>query len=168
MEQSPMRMMKFHVPDDPALLAVLGTISLCHSHLDHVLRMMIKTLTEVTVEEALDATVFEGSASLRNRIKKLAKRRLGDGTALVQLQALLERCRRATEYRNDLIHSIWAQDADGGDAAVRTGDHDWKPLPTIDELDALSDELRSLAYELNTARLDGFLSEALSKDNESK
>ena len=156
-----MNMMTFHVPDDSELLAALGTVSLRHSHLDHILRMTIKTLTDVTVEEALDATSFEGSATLRRRVARLAKQRIGEGEALVKVQALLERCRRATQTRNDLIHSIWAADIDGTDAAVRTDNHGWKPIPTIDELETLSHEIRCLTAELNAARLGGFLSESL-------
>lgn len=153
-------MMMFHIPEDRELLAALGIITLRHSHLDHILRMTVKTLSEVSIEQAKDATAFEGSGVLRHRIRKLAKRRLGEGAALIQLQALLECCRRATEKRNILIHNIWAQELDG-EPKVQTQNHKWEPLPTIDELNALSTELSSLASELNNARLDGFLSQAL-------
>lgn len=152
-------MMTFHIPD-AKILEALGTITLRHGHLDHVLRMTVKTLGEVSVQQALDATAFEGSAALRERIRKLAKAKLGEGNALLQLQALLERCRRATEKRNDLIHSIWARELDG-DPKVRTNDHVWKPIPTIEQLNALSTELEFLTGELNSARLEGFLSPAI-------
>ena len=153
-------MIMFHIPENPKILEALGTITLQHGHLDHILRMTIKTLGEVNVQQALDATAFEGSAVLRERIRKLAKLKLGEGNALLQLQALLERCRRATEKRNDLIHNIWARELDG-DPQVRTKDHNWKPIPTIDELEVLSKELGLLINELNSARLDGFLSKAI-------
>ena len=156
------RMMTFHVPEDQDLLVTLGIITLRHSHLHHILRMTVKTLAEVSVEQALDATARQGSAELRQRIRKLAKMRLGEGNALIQLQALLERCRRVTEWRNDLVHSIWAQELDG-DAKVRTEDHKWKPIPTIDELNALSTELLSLTDELSNARSEGFLAQAIER-----
>jgi len=131
-----------------------------HAHLDHILRMTVKSLGEVSVQQALDATAYEGSATLRERIRKLAKLRLGEGSALLQLQALLNRCKRVTEKRNDIVHSIWARELDG-DPQVRTEDHGWKPIPTIDELNTLSAELKLLISELNIARLEGFLSEAI-------
>jgi hypothetical protein len=114
MEGSTDRMVTFHIPEDPALLAAFGTVGLRHSQLDHMLRMTIKSLSGVSIPEAMDATMFQGSKMLRSRITKLAKSRLGEGKAFIQLQALLERCRRATEKRNALIHNVWAREM-GGD-----------------------------------------------------
>jgi hypothetical protein len=154
-------MMMFHVPDDPALLASFGEVALRHEHLSHILRMTIKTLSGVEVNEALDATAFDGASQLRERVRKLAKQRLGEGQALIKLQALVERCRRATEKRNEYVHSVWAQELDG-EAKRRDGNQEWLPLPTVGELHALSQEFLALTHELNHARLEGFIFEALS------
>jgi hypothetical protein len=97
-------MMVFHVPEDPEWLKAFGRVSVVHTHLDHIMRMLIKSLANVTVEVALNATDTEGSAVLRDRIKKLAKQRLGEGAALLGVQDIVERCRRVTERRNSLIH----------------------------------------------------------------
>jgi hypothetical protein len=156
----PPLMMYPNVPDDPALLAALGRVALHHAHLDNALRMTIKTLGGVSVQEALDATAFDGSRSLRERIRRLAKKQLGDGPALIKLQALLERARRVTEERNDLLHGPWASILDGG-MQMRTADHKWKQLPTVGELGALEIEIVTIAAELNEARLEGYLFEAL-------
>ena len=155
------RIMMFHIPDDPKILEILGIISLRHAHLDYILRMTVKSLGGVTIRQALDATAFEGSGALRERIRKLAKRKLGESKAFIQLQALLEQCRRATEKRNGHIHNIWAHELDGDHPQVRTNDHEWKPIPTIEELNALATELSFLTDEINAARLKGFLAEAL-------
>lgn len=72
-------MMIFHIPEDKELVAAYGELSLLHEHLDHVLRMTIKTLARLEVNEALDATVHDGSWRLRECIGKLAKQRLGEG-----------------------------------------------------------------------------------------
>ena len=45
----------------------------------------------------------------------------------------------------------------------RGPDNNWHPVPTVDELKALANQTWLLTDELNTARLDGFLSEALAK-----
>jgi hypothetical protein len=124
--------------------------------------MTIKTLARLEVGEAVDATAYDGSRQLRERIRKLARQSLGEGQPLLKLQALLERCRRATDRRNDLMHSIWAKELDG-EPLRRGSDHNWHPLPTVEELQALAKELCHLTEALNTARLDGFLSEALAK-----
>lgn len=153
-------MMMFHVPDDAAVLAAFGEVALRHEHLSHILRMTIKTLAGLEVDEALDATAFDGASLLRDRVRKLAKQRLGEGQALLKVQALVERCRRATERRNEYVHSVWAQELDGG--AMRRDGSRWLPIPTVAELQALSQELLALTQELNHARLEGFIFEAIS------
>jgi hypothetical protein len=45
--------------------------------------------------------------------------------------------------------------------ALGTKEHAWKPIPTIEELNALSTELELLTSELNRARSEGFLSAAI-------
>ena len=76
-------MAAFHIPEEPKLLEALGKIALRHAHLDHILRMTTKTLGEVSVQQALDATAFESSSALRDRIRKLAKSKLGEGSAFL-------------------------------------------------------------------------------------
>ena len=158
-------MIAFHVPDDATLLAAFGEVALRHEHLNHILRMTIKTLARLRPDEALDATAYDGSRQLRDRLRKLASQRLGEGEALLKLQALLERCRRATERRNELMHGIWAKELDG-EPMRRGQDQRWHPLPTAEDLKALANEIWVLTDELNSARLDGFLSEALAKRGE--
>lgn len=154
--------MLFHVPEDKELLAAYGELSLRHEHLTHILRMTIKSLADLEITEALDATAYDGAAKLRDRIKTLARQRLGEGEPLLKLQALLERCRRATEKRNDFIHSVWGKEVDG-EAFRHTNDHRWHPLPTVEELSSLGNEILVLTNQFNEARLMGFLAEALAK-----
>jgi hypothetical protein len=44
---------------------------------------------------------------------------------------------------------------------IRGEDHDWKAIPTADTLNELAAEIFELAREINAARLEGFLAEAL-------
>jgi hypothetical protein len=154
------RMIYFALPDDPELLAKVGAIALRHAHLDRALTMTIKTLAGLSAEQAVDATSRTGSGELRARIRKLARSRLGEGKALLMVEAILERCRRATKRRNEIMHNIWARELDG-ESVTHTDTHEWRPLPTIDELLDLEITLDSLVYELNHSRLEGFLLEAL-------
>jgi hypothetical protein len=156
------RMIGFYIPDDPLLLAAVGTVSICHGHLDHSLKMMIKTFADVSVQETLDALAFESSSNLRDRIRKLARQRLGEGQALVKVQAFMGRCKRVTDKRNELIHSLYAHEDDVG-PMVGAHDGTWGDLPKVKDVDLLALEITSLARELNTARLRGFIHEALSK-----
>ena len=133
------KMMALDLPNDSELLAAFGEVALRHEHLTHILRMTIKTVVDLEVDEALDATTYDGSSQLRERIRKLARQRLGEGKPLLKLQALLERCRRATDKRNDLIHNIWAKELDG-EPFRRSTDHTWQAIPTVKELKALAQE----------------------------
>jgi hypothetical protein len=73
----------------------------------------------------------------------------------------LERARRATEKRNDLLHSLWAVELDVG-AVMQTEDDQFGPVPPLQELEAVADEILSVAKDLRDARLDGgFLQHAL-------
>lgn len=155
-------MMMFHIPEDSNLLAAYGELSLRHEHLTHILRMTIKTLARLEVSEALDATAYDGASRLRERIKTLARQRLGEGEALLKLQAILEQCKRVTEKRNELIHSVWGKELDG--EPFRRGiDHVLQPLPTVEELKKVGAEILRLTESLNKARLEGFLAESLLK-----
>ena len=152
--------MMFHVPSDKDLLAAVGEVALRHEHLNHILRMTIKTLARLEVEEAMDATAYDGSAQLRECIKKIARQRFGEGEPLLKLRALLDRCRRATERRNELVHSVWGRELDG-EPARKVSTNDWGPLPTAPELHDLGEDIMRVTAELNEARLGGFLHEAL-------
>jgi hypothetical protein len=134
------RMISPHLPVDPEFLRAFAQLTIAHAHLDHMLRMTVKTVADVSIGQALDATKYDGSRALRERIRKLARQSLGASRALVLLQALLQRCERATARRNEFVHNIIAKELDG-DVFVMTDDNQWKPLPTAPELDAVRDEV---------------------------
>lgn len=150
----------FHVPSDVRLLAAFGEVALRHEHMNHILKMTIKSLTDVTPAEAIAATMFESSTQLRERVRKIARKRLGEGTALVKLQAIVANCKRLTEKRNELVHGLWARELDG-EAHVRDAYGEERPLPTVEDLKDLARELEQLTNHLNFERLEGFLKTAL-------
>ncbi len=154
------RMIYYAIPEDQAILAKVGAIALRHSQLDHALVMTIKSLAGLTVNQAVDALSRTGSAELRQRVRKLARQRLGEGQALLKVEALIERCGRATSKRNELLHSVWARELDG-EHVMTHEQHGWVPLPSEEQLLELEITLESLVYELNHVRLQGFLREAL-------
>ncbi len=156
------KMMMFHVPQDQELLAALGEVTLRHEHLNHILKMTIKSLAGLSPAEAIDATMYDGSRQLRERIRKIARQKLGEGEPLLKLLALLTRAGRMTEKRNQLIHGIWAKELDG-DPQVMGAPGVLRPLPSVDELKGLAEETEALTNELNLARLEGFLKVALNE-----
>ena len=153
------------LPKDHELLALIGTVAIRHGQLDYVLRMTVKSIAGLSIAEAVDATERQGSRDLRERIRKLAKQKLGEGQALCRLDAgFFTRARRATDTRNTLLHGLWASELDGRDV-VRHDSKEWGDIPSIADLQKLADELVKIAEELNDARLDpdGFLKKALAK-----
>ena len=49
------------------------------------------------------------------------------------------------------------------DPVIRGDDHTFRPAPQLADLDAVADELATVASELKDERLHGFLKEALSQ-----
>jgi hypothetical protein len=154
-------MIYLHIPDDPAVVAAIGRIALRHGQLDYILRMTIKTLGGLSIQDALDATARLGSRDLRERIRKLARQRLGEGAPLLRLEAVLQRAAKATDRRNHLLHTLWAHELDGAPVIRDENDHSFKAISAPQELDAVANSLAEITAELNAARLDGFLSMAL-------
>jgi hypothetical protein len=109
------------------LPAAIGRVGVRHGQLDFILRMTIKSICEISPKEARRATARVMSSKLRERVESLAKKRFGDGPALLRLQALLERCRRTSEERNKLLHGVFARELDGSDLSMEDGDPG--PLP---------------------------------------
>jgi hypothetical protein len=151
----------FHVPENPDFLQGVGKVTICHAHLDYALRMCIKSLAGLSIEEALDATELEGSRALRERIRKLARTRLGEGPPLLKLQALMKRCGDLTTKRNEITHHIIAMSEKWPVAFHRLPDHSWQTLPSAMEVEKLAGEITAAANELNHARLSGWLALAL-------
>jgi hypothetical protein len=149
------------LPDDHQVLAGIGKIALRHGQLDYGLKMAVRSLAGITIREAIDATARQSSRELRDRVRRLARKRFGEGDVLVRLDAILERSRRATESRNELLHGLWAIELDGG-PVMRTHGHEFRPIPPVAELEAVADDLAQIAKDLNFARLEGFLRDALS------
>jgi hypothetical protein len=150
------------LPSDEKVLAAVGKIALRHGWLEDGLKMAVKSLTGVTPKEARLATKQLPSRELRRKVHQLARKRLGEGEALVRLDAILERARQATERRNALIHSLWAHELDGDPVMQTRGDDQFGPIPTLQELEATADEIADVAKDLRDARLDGgFLQHAL-------
>src|SRR5690349_10431417 len=100
-------MASYGLPKDAKILSAIGVVALRQGQLDNALKMLVKTLANVTREEALDATAMQGGRELRERVRRLAKQRLGEGPALVKIDALLSRARVSTDERNEVLHSFW-------------------------------------------------------------
>jgi hypothetical protein len=144
------------LPGDGELLKAAGRVALAHGQLELMLRMTIKSLSGLTVREALDATQRTKNWELRHEILRLFNGKTADPTLRLKLKAILGRCEQVSDDRNRLLHNAWALAADG--SVVMKGDkHAWGPAATVSDLDTLAEDIASIVNELNEVRLSGFI-----------
>lgn len=165
------RFIVFHLPDTPELLAAIGKVSLRHAHLDHQLRLLIKTLARVSVATARLATMGYMSRKLREEALRLGRQEMrGNGRALLQLQALLNECKLVSEERNDLIHGICAREVNAdavsddemfGEMMMLDESLRERPMPTTEQLEDLQQRIGALVNRINEERRHGFIAEAM-------
>src|SRR5215510_12067037 len=115
------RIMYFRRPE-PWTLRAVGDVALSAAYLEHILKMTIKSVSGISVKDALAELAFKTGEKLRARVLDTARRELGAGDAVVQLEALLERAESAARKRNDYVHGIWAQELDGPHMIRSDGD----------------------------------------------
>lgn len=136
--------------------AALGVVAIRHGHLEYILKMTVKSLCGLSIEEALKETNKLNAARLRKRIESEAQAILKEGDTLEWLIEMLRRSWQASDLRNTVIHNIWAKELDGP-LLMQNDDYTWRPAPTVQELQLLSDEIQAITKEINTSRLDGKL-----------
>jgi len=152
-------MMMLAIPDDPELLAAIAMVAIAHGHHELILKRTLKTLNDWPLADADAGTKFWSVSRVRDCIEEDATRRLGGNSPeVVQIVDILARSEALSNRRNDLMHGIWGRELDGGDRHL--GDEGWT-LPTASALRELAAQLSTLTNELNAARLDTWLAEAL-------
>ena len=147
------------LPQHPGLLEALGRLAVAHTHLELILRYTVKTISGVSVRDALDATSGARISDVRRRIKKLFVQKKSPESEVVKLDALLNRARLLSEARNDFLHSAWSQTEAGEAVRKREEDHQWVLAPSKEDVDTVTVKIMELAGEINNARLHGFIYE---------
>jgi hypothetical protein len=105
---------EFYVPDDD-ILRELGLLQIRHSHLDHTLRLAIKRMLGISIDDQGYWNETRGmSKGLRERARELiAERYRDDQETAGILNKVLDDAESATALRNRLLHSVWVKAADG-------------------------------------------------------
>jgi hypothetical protein len=145
------------IPTDESLLAAVGRVAIAHAHLDNVLRMTIRSILGMSVNEALDETFRVGSAKLRERIRHEVRSKLRDKERR-RLDAILKRAEEATEKRNVILHGLWTEPVGTAEKYIRRDDKTFGPQPTVDDLKSLLDEVCAVTKELDEDRHGGLVS----------
>jgi hypothetical protein len=156
-----------NMPPDEKLQAAVGRVVIRHGQLDHTLRMLLKSIDDITLEEAWSRTRSMTSGLLGQCVRRAAKAALGEADAFKQLDALLVEAAGATDERNKLMHALW--DIGGSsEQQYRPRGGPREAVPTVLQLDALASRLEVAAEQLNDARRHGFLKEAIEQKRPAK
>jgi hypothetical protein len=152
-------MISLGLPKDPAVLVAIGKVAIRHGQLDHGLKLTIRSIRGISVEQALTDTKRKSPHQLRALVEEHARDRYGEAPILVRIRELLHKSRQATDYRNSVLDDFWAAEPDGAPIHVPEGHP--MALPRVAELEAVAENLFSVVKELDHERHRGLLREAV-------
>jgi len=145
---------EFYVPDDD-ILRELGRLQVRHSHLDHTLRLAIKRMLGISIDDPGYWNETRGMAKeLRDRARKLIAERYSDDDNMAgTLNQVLDDAEVATTQRNRLLHSVWMK-APGGEPVLHDRDNTLKmhvgfKLPSVGEVASVSERVERIQRVLN-------------------
>ena len=150
------------LPTDPLLLASVGKVAISGAKLEYVVRLTIKTVAGLGLSEARNETKLETFGKLRSKLKKIAKERIPNEEVRAKLEEILKTAGVAVDRRNRLIHDI-SYYTKQGKFFLKQDNEPARPYPTEAEINKIASDLLKIANELNGARKDGFIFEALPK-----
>lgn len=140
-------------PDN--ILRELGRIQVLHSHLDHTLRLAIKRIRGIAIDdlEYWAATDYM-SAGLRNRVLELVSETYKDDAETANtVRAILARHEEVTLFRNKVLHSVWMT-WPGGQEVLHDRDKQLEQHvnylpPTLNDLVSLGDQIKQVQATLD-------------------
>jgi hypothetical protein len=144
-------MIEFYMPNQNILMGV-GRIVIRHGHLDHVLRLAIKRLLEISIDDPRYEVETKGmSKTLRTKLHKEFKRRFAEPDLSRQFDKLLDLAAGLTSDRNRLVHCVWANLQQDGKKRkyLLDGTKHTYVLPTVAELKRVDAAIYDLHVQLN-------------------
>lgn len=163
------KVLSFHLPNDTELLAALGRVAVRHGQLEYMLRMLIKSLRGLEIEEAKVLTKGWPVARLRTEVLGAGAEVLPEGTgALAYLEVMVEKAQGLSDLRNKYLHSVWASELDGDDMLLDVKANERLEVPNPGWLNSLAHEIEVWIQQINTARLEGEIADELAHRKEIK
>ncbi|MGV8805337.1 MAG: hypothetical protein ACWA6Y_10295 [Polaromonas sp.] len=150
---------QYFMPDD-GTLRELGRLQVLHSQLDHALRLAIKRMLGISVDDSGYWNETRGmTAALRDKARKLiAERYANDDDKDAILNKVLDDAEGATELRNRALHSVW-MNMPGAEPFLHDRDNALKAhvnfqLPSVATLADVSQRLQRIHRVLDSVTRD--------------
>jgi hypothetical protein len=140
-----------YMPKDREFLAAIGTLALRHEQMNYVLRLTIKSLTGLSIDEIMRETKRNSSKELRAKVRKNSKERPGLGDHSLKLQIALAECEILTTERNELIHGVCTKKPDGA-VQIRDSVGTTRQIPSAKNIISLSRKIEKLTAHLDKIR----------------
>jgi hypothetical protein len=150
-------MISLGLPSDPSEVVAIGKVAIRHGQLDHGLKLTIKSIRGISVEQALAETKRKSVYQLQALVEEHARDRFGEAPILVRIRKLLHLSRQATDHRNSVLTELWATESGG--APYRAPERKPTASPRVAELEAVAGNLFSVVTELDHERHRGCLHE---------
>jgi hypothetical protein len=145
---------QFYEPEQD-ILCELGRLQIRHSHLDHTLRLAIKRMLGISINDPGYWNETRGmAAALRDRARELIAERYTNDTETAEiLNKVLDDAETATTLRNRLLHSVWMK-APGAEPVLHDRDNTLKmhvgfQLPSVQEIARVSERVERIQRVLN-------------------
>lgn len=146
---------EFYVPNDD-ILCELGRMQVLHSQLDHTLRLAIKRMLGISIDDPGYWNETRGMAkALRDKARKLIDENYSaDDDMAGTLNMVLDDAEDATILRNRTLHSVWMKMRGTEEPVLHDRDNALKQhrefkLPTVEELRSVSQRIERIQRVLN-------------------
>lgn len=153
-------MVRLGIPTDGKLLTAAGKLACAAGTHELMLKYLFKQITCLELNEALWATNRNSAEKIRKRCRMAFVQKTNDAVLIGKLDSLLNHSRELTEQRNHFLHRGWA--FDHRDILVTKDENqNFTEAPKSEDLDTLTETFQQLTYEINEARLRGFIVEVI-------
>ena len=140
---------QYFIPEEDTLREI-GRMQVLHGHLDHSLRLSIKRILGISVDDPGYWNETRGMAkNLRDKVRgMLAEKCDNDDDRAVVLNKVLDDADGATELRNRALHSVWMKEPRGDpflhDRDMASKSHVNYLPPSKSDLEALSARIQRI------------------------
>ncbi len=143
------------VPDEARLMAT-GRVTVCHGHLEHALKLSLKRLLEISLDDPgyHDKVGKLMAWKLRVRIRDQLLIKFGGGLSPLppkaqMLDQMLDDAEKLTTDRNRYTHGNWVE-TEAGERIIRDRDPETNelktsPIPTAEALNHLGERCAAMA-----------------------